>query len=309
MIEVQGLMHRYGPLIAVHELSFTVERGEVLGLLGPNGAGKTTALRAVVGLLSPTRGRIRIGGRPLDQGTAARAALGFLPEHTPLYRELTVEEFLRFVSRAKGVPAAQERDEIDRVVDLCELKPVRRRLIGYCSRGYRQRVGLAQALVADPPALVLDEPTVGLDPAQVVGLRDRIADLSRDKAVILSTHVLPEAQRLCTRVLILDRGRRLAEDRPEALAAAIGETSRVRLHATPVENVATVLASHPGVLSLVDLGNGQWRLELSDGTRPAKIVRALVEAGCDVDTCAPERLELEDVFLRLVRREDEGGAG
>ena len=299
MIEVQGLTHRYGPLTAVRDLSFSVPRGEVLGLLGPNGAGKSTTMRAIVGLLSPTHGRVRIGGHDLvDDSLAARSLLGYLPENVPLDKELRVREFLAFAARAKGVAPARVAGEVDRVVEVCGLESVRDRLIGFCSRGYRQRTGLAQALIGDPPALVLDEPTVGLDPSQVVDIRDRIGELAADKAVILSTHVLSEASRLCNRVLILHHGERRAEDTPDRLGEALSERPRLRITVSPVERAVGALR-----------GVEEWTVDATDtgvlvGEAGApEVVRRLVEAGCDVHEIRPERLGLEEVFLRLVRRD------
>ena len=301
MIEVRGLTHRYGPLTAVRDLSFTVERGEVLGLLGPNGAGKSTAMRAVVGLLSPTQGTIRIGGHDLaDDSRAARALLGYLPEHVPLDRELRVREFLRFAARAKGVLADDLDHEIERVIEICGLEEVRDRLIGFCSRGYRQRTGLAQALVGDPPALVLDEPTVGLDPSQVVDIRERVATLAADKAVILSTHVLSEASRLCDRVLILHHGERRAEDTPERLGEALSERPLLRIVVDPVDRARGVLDAVVG-LDVEDADATSLRVRQSGDRDAADAVRVLVEAGCSVHEVRPERMGLEEVFLRLVR--------
>lgn len=299
MIEVQGLTHRYGPLTAVRDLSFTVPRGEVLGLLGPNGAGKSTTMRAIVGLLSPTAGEVRIGGHDLaGDSRAARALLGYLPENVPLDKELRVAEFLAFAARAKGVAAADVAGEVDRVVEICGLETVRARLIGFCSRGYRQRTGLAQALIGDPPALVLDEPTVGLDPSQVVDIRDRIAELAHDKAVILSTHVLSEASRLCSRVLILHHGERRAEDTPDRLGEALSERPRLRIVVSPPARALEALRAVDG-----------WRVDATDdgvvvaeGDAP-EVTRRLVEAGCDVHEVRPERMGLEEVFLRLVRND------
>lgn len=308
MIEVRALHHRYGPLVAVRELSFSVQKGEVLGLLGPNGAGKSTTMRAVVGLLTPTRGSVRIGGHDLGTDSRrARALLGYLPEHNPLDRELRVEEFLAFAARAKGVPAARIRAEVDRVVGVCGLESVRRRLIGFCSRGYRQRTGLAQALVGDPPALVLDEPTVGLDPTQIAGIRDSIAELARDKAVILSTHVLSEASRLCTRVLILDRGECRAEGSPDELARALSQTPHLRVVARPTERALSILRSIDGVE--VEPAEDSLRVSAGASASTAEIVRALVHGGCEIDEVRPERLGLEEVFLRLVGSSGAEGSG
>jgi len=310
MIQVKGLHHRYGPLTAVEELSFDVARGEILGLLGPNGAGKTTAMRSVVGLLTPTRGLIRVAGSDLQkEPLAARRALGYLPENTPLYRELVVREFLCFAARAKGISRRDAGAEADRVIEACGLQSVAKRLIGYCSRGYRQRIGLAQALAADPPVLVLDEPTVGLDPAQIVEIRERIADLAKNKAVLLSTHILPEASALCDRVLILHQGRCVAEDSPERLGETMGGSPRliVVLQHQP-SDLGAQLEALPFVARHEALGLVEdawhWRVEMRERDQTPELVSKLVQLGCAIREVRNERLGLEDVFLRLVRPEE-----
>ena len=307
MIEVRNLSHRYGRVPAVRDLSFRVEKGQVLGLLGPNGAGKTTTMRAVVGLLTPTEGRVLIGGHDLvTESAQARRLLGYLPENVPLYPELTVDEFVSFAGRARGLSGAQLRSAVDRAIDICDLGDMRRRLIGFCSRGYRQRTGLAQALVADPPVLILDEPTVGLDPRQVVAIRDQIEEIAKDKAVILSTHVLSEASRLCDRVLILDRGVCRAEDSPDALARALSERPRLRVVARPFADGRSCLAAMEG-LSIVSESAEQsgLEIELGAGLDVAAVVRTLVESGCAVDEIRPERMGLEEVFLELLKQEED----
>jgi ABC-2 type transport system ATP-binding protein len=306
MIEVRNLSHRYGSVPAVRDLSFRVEKGQVLGLLGPNGAGKSTTMRAVVGLLTPTEGRVFIGGHDLvTESAQARRLLGYLPENVPLYPELTVEEFVSFAGRARGLGGAQLRRAVDRAIEICDLGGMRRRLIGFCSRGYRQRTGLAQALVADPPVLILDEPTVGLDPRQVAGIRDQIEEIAKDKAVILSTHILPEASRLCDRVLILDHGACRAEDSPEALARALSERPRLWVVARPFPDGRSCLAAMEG-LRIVSESAQQCGLEieLGAGLDAAAVVRALVESGCAVDEIRPERMGLEEVFLELLTHEE-----
>ena len=319
MIEVSDLTHRYGSLLAVDKLSFTVREGEVLGLLGPNGAGKSTALRATVGLLTPSAGSIRIGGHDIArEPLAARRLLGFLPEAVALYPELKVEEFLRGVARLKDVVKAREQGELERVLELCALQPVAKRLIGFCSRGYRQRIGLAQALIGDPPALVLDEPTVGLDPGQIVEIRERIAELARKKAVILSTHIIPEAQRLCTRVLILNRGRCMAEDEPGVLEQSLRGGNGVRLmldelaSEARVEEAKRFLARLDFVraFELKESSEGRcaFSLALEHRSSAARLIDALVRSGFKVCELSPEKLGLEEVFLRLVR-EEKGAAG
>jgi ABC-2 type transport system ATP-binding protein len=213
MIEARGLSKRYGDLIAVNDVSFTVARGEVVGFLGPNGAGKTTTMRILTGFLPATDGTAIIAGHDmLEDPLAARRSVGYLPEAPPLYPEMDVEGYLAFVARLKDVPRRRVREAVDRALERCALTAVRRRVIGALSKGYRQRVGIAQAVVHDPPVLILDEPTVGLDPTQIREIRALIADLVMPKngevqhTVILSTHILPEVEAICRRVILIHRG-------------------------------------------------------------------------------------------------------
>jgi ABC-2 type transport system ATP-binding protein len=304
MIEVRNLSHRYGPVHAVRDLSFRVEKGQVLGLLGPNGAGKTTTMRATVGLLTPSSGQVLIGGHDLaTESAAARPLIGYLPEQVPLYLELTVEEFVSFAAKARGLSGPALGEAVDRAIEGCGLTEMRRRLIGYCSRGYRQRTGLAQALVADPPALILDEPTVGLDPRQVADIRDLIEEIAQDKSVILSTHILSEAARLCDRVLILDRGVCRADDTPEALSRALSERPRLRLVARPRGQVQEHLSRLEKV-SVVTADDSGLEIELEEPMTASDVVFLLVEKGCAVDEIRPERKGLEEVFLELVAGEE-----
>ena len=229
-IEVRGVGKRYGEFEAVRDLSFRVERGEVVGFLGPNGAGKTTTLRILTGFIAASDGRALIAGHDVfEQPLAARRAVGYLPETPPLYPEMTVQAYLLFVAAIKDVPRARRREAVERVVERCGLKDVRRRTIRLLSRGYRQRVGLAQAIVHDPPVLVLDEPTVGLDPIQIREIRGLIAELvspahgAERQTVILSTHILNEVEAICQRVILIDRGRK-ALDQPLAELTADGHS-------------------------------------------------------------------------------------
>jgi ABC-2 type transport system ATP-binding protein len=316
MIEVAGLTHRYGPLTAIEDLSFSVARGEVLGLLGPNGAGKTTTLRAVVGLLAPTAGKVCIGECDMArEPLTARRLLGFLPESVPLYRELRVREFLRYVSLAKGVARENIASEMERVIEACGLAPVATRLIGFCSRGFRQRIGLAQALLADPPVLVLDEPTVGLDPAQVVEIRDTVAHLAKAKAVILSTHILPEASRLCSRVLIVDKGRAVADGAPDDLERMLAGGTQVRIvcgcdsagQRSGIERtMAQAVASATFTADAAAAGQAGWIVDVAQAAAVPRLVDALVRAGYAVQEVSPLRRGLEGVFLALVRQEHAG---
>ena len=221
MIEVRGLVKDYGSLRAVNGVSFTVQRGDVLGFLGPNGAGKSTTMKMITGFLRPTAGRALVGGHDVaaDPITVKRL-IGYLPENAPTYPEMTVEEFLDFIAEVRGFRApAEKQAHLDRVLDLCHLGPVRRQTIETLSKGYKQRVGFAQALLHDPPVLVLDEPTDGLDPNQKHEVRQLIKQMAAAKTVILSTHILEEAEAVCNRIIIISRGQVVANDSPEALRA------------------------------------------------------------------------------------------
>ena len=218
MIEARGLSKRYGDVVAVDDVSFAIGRGEVVGFLGPNGAGKTTTMRMLTGFLPPTDGTAEIAGHDIfDAPLEARRAVGYLPETLPLYPEMSVDSYLGYVARIKDVPRKKRRAAVDRAAECCGLKDVRRRVIGTLSRGFRQRVGLAQAIVHDPAVLILDEPTVGLDPLQVREIRGLIADLAAPEqgdaqhAVILSTHVLPEVEAICHRVILIHEGRKVVD--------------------------------------------------------------------------------------------------
>ncbi len=225
MIEASGLSKRYGDLVAVDDVSFSVQPGEVVGFLGPNGAGKTTTMRILTGFLPPTDGRVVIDGHDIfSDPLAARRAIGYLPESPPIYPEMSVEDYLLYVSKLKDVPRRERSNAVDRALERCGLTEVRRRVIGALSKGFRQRVGLAQAIVHDPPVMILDEPTVGLDPIQIREIRTLIGELAgvregKARTVILSTHILPEVEAICQRVIIMHRGKK-------ALDAPLAELQR-----------------------------------------------------------------------------------
>ena len=219
MIEVQGLTRRYGEFTAVEDVSFSVESGQIVGMLGPNGAGKTTTIRMITGFLPPTAGRVTLAGIDLEQKPVeARRQLGYLPENVALYTEMRVREYLAYRARLEGVRGRGAAEAIDRAIDLCLLsRRAPTRSSRTLSKGYRQRVGLATAILHDPEVLILDEPTVGLDPKQIIAIRDLIRDLGRERTLLLSTHILPEVELLCQRVMIIDRGRIIAQGTPETL--------------------------------------------------------------------------------------------
>ena len=225
MIEAIGLSKRYGDVVAVDDVSFSVDAGEVVGFLGPNGAGKTTTMRMLTGFLPPTDGSAKIAGHDIfDEPLAARRSVGYLPETPPLYPEMTVRAYLRYVANIKDVPRARRREAVDRALERCALTDVASHVIGTLSKGYRQRVGLAQAIVHDPPVLILDEPTVGLDPIQIGEIRGLIADLAGESGdtrhtVILSSHILPEVSAICRRVVMISEGRKTVDAPLDELTA------------------------------------------------------------------------------------------
>jgi ABC-2 type transport system ATP-binding protein len=213
MIEVANLSKRYGDLAAVRDVSFTAPTGQILGFLGPNGAGKTTTMRIITGFLPATSGTVRVEGFDVfEQSSEVRRRIGYLPENPPLYNEMAVAPFLRFVARLKGMSRGDIGPALDRVLDMCGLTAVRDRLLGHLSKGFRQRVGLAQALIHDPPVLILDEPTIGLDPRQIIEIRSLIKTLGGKRTVVLSTHILPEVAQVCDKVVIISDGRVVLED-------------------------------------------------------------------------------------------------
>ncbi|MBI3768592.1 MAG: ABC transporter ATP-binding protein [Deltaproteobacteria bacterium] len=218
MLEVRNLTKRYGDIVAVRDVSFSAAQGQILGFLGPNGAGKTTTMRILTGFLPATSGTAKVAGFDVfTESAEVRRRIGYLPESPPLYGEMTTESYLRFVARIKGMPKAAIEDAIERVVKLCGLEAVHDRLLGHLSKGFRQRVGLAQALIHDPPVLVLDEPTIGLDPRQIIEIRSLIGRLAGQRTVILSTHILPEVSQICEKVVIINEGRVVLEQDMAAL--------------------------------------------------------------------------------------------
>lgn len=307
MIEVQDLTKYYGPTMAINRIKFEVDRGEIVGFLGPNGAGKTTTLKILAGFLPPTSGAARINGYDcFTESIQARRSLGYLPETVPLYPDLTVAQFLQFAARAKGVESRQEKGEIDRVAEDCGLKEVRHTLIGSLSKGYRQRVGLAQALLNRPPLLILDEPTIGLDPTQIVEIRQLIKELAGDHTVILSSHILPEVSQLCQRVIIINRGQIVASDTPENLSRQLGHGSRINLVVQgPPTEVLSALRTMAGVKDAEVAGEDRYLVQGQNGgdLRP-ELARLVVERGWQLLELKAQEFTLEEVFLNLVTEEE-----
>jgi ABC-2 type transport system ATP-binding protein len=309
MIEVRQLTKCFGGVTAVSDVTFRVDRGEIVGFLGPNGAGKTTTMRILAGVFPPTSGVVRIAGHdPLREPLACRRAVGYFPEYAPFYPDLRVEGYLRFVARLKGLPRRARADAVAEVLAACGLEGVARRRVGTLSKGYRQRVGLAQALCGSPPILVLDEPTIGLDPGQVVEIRELVRGLRGARTVFFSSHILSEVEALCERVIVIARGRVVGQGTPRELAERLGGRDRVVLRVDgPVDAVAAALRAVPGVLR-VERDDGRFVVEgVREGGVAREVGEAVHRAGWPILELRREAPHLEDIFLRLV--EEGGGEG
>jgi ABC-2 type transport system ATP-binding protein len=313
VIEVQGLVKDFGTTRAVAGISFSVRRGEIVGLLGPNGSGKTTIMRVLTGFFPPSEGRVAIDGLEVgEHPVAIRERIGYLPENVVLYPDLSVQRFLGFCAEVKGVPRAARRARLDEVMAACGLVEVAGKLIGQLSKGYRQRVGIAQAIVHRPQVLVLDEPTVGLDPRQIVEIRALIKSLGGATTILLSTHILPEVSMTCERVIIIDYGRIIAEDTAEGLTRRLrgSEETRARV-AGPRLAVLQAVRAIPGVEEVREepAANGIVTL-IARSTRGDELRRDLaavvVRNGWDLLEVRALPMSLEDLFVRLVREDREG---
>ena len=301
MIEVRDLTKTFGAVEAVAGISFTVREGEIVGFLGPNGAGKTTTMRILAGIFPPTSGEIRIASHdPLRDSLACRGAVGYFPEYAPFYPDLSVEGYLHFVARLKRIARAARRAAVARVLAACGLEGVARRRVGTLSKGYRQRVGLAQALCGDPPILILDEPTIGLDPGQVVEVREFVRGLRGTRTVLFSSHILSEVEALCERVVVIARGRLAGEGTPAELGRRLGRRQRVWLRVEgPGEAVSAVLHALAGVDRVSEQG-GAFVVEGTLDDLARVVGEAMQRAGWPVRELRQETLDLEEIFLRLV---------
>jgi ABC-2 type transport system ATP-binding protein len=311
MIEVEGLTKVYGIKTAIDNLTFTVQQGEVVGFLGPNGAGKTTTMRVLSCYMPPTSGTARVGGYDIHtQGLEVRRRIGYLPEHVPLYTDLTVTQYLSFVAEAKGLSRLTRRQRVGEAIERCLLQDARGRIIGKLSKGYRQRVGLAQALLGDPPILILDEPTIGLDPKQIIEIRSLIRDMQGERTVILSTHILPEVSVVCQRVIIINEGRIVAVDTPESLTRRLQRSTQVLLQIDgPPDQVTARLREAPGVLQVaMKDGAGALRRYLveteKDRDLRQELARVVCGSGWGLLELRPVDMSLEDIFIRLVTEEE-----
>ena len=313
MVEVSHLSKNYGSHPAIRDLTFSVADGQVYGLLGPNGAGKSTIMNILTSYLAPTGGDVKVAGFSLpEQAQQAKACVGYLPEQPPLYPEMTVQEYLDFAAELKGVKKAQRREQVQQAARRTGLDQVMPRLIRSLSKGYRQRVGIAQALLGSPQLIILDEPTVGLDPAQVIGIRKLIRELGKTHTVILSSHILSEVQTVCDRVLIIAHGRLVAQGTPEELAAQL--TAKGTITATAQGSREAVVAAAGKVPGLTDLrvtdekgGEVSFTAVSTAGTDlRGALSLALAQAGCPVLNLSAETMSLEDVFLQLTETPESG---
>lgn len=315
MIEVENLSKFYGTVPAIQHVSFSVEKGEVMGFLGPNGAGKTTTMRILTGFMPATDGKASVAGFDVfEQSLDVRKRIGYLPEDVPLYRDMDVKSFLHFVARIKQVEKSRQANHIERVIDRCGIRSVSQRLIGNLSKGFRQRVGLAQALIGNPEVLVLDEPTTGLDPAQIIEIRELITELAREKTIILSTHILPEVSMICQRVIIINNGKIVAVDTTENLTDRMQKSTKVIMEVDgPTKEVRSALTDIAGVLGVETVEQVQdtaFRYQIDsekDQDIRRSLASAVVDKGWGLLELRAVEMSLEDVFVQLVTKE-EGGA-
>jgi ABC-2 type transport system ATP-binding protein len=320
MISVDGVSKRFGSFTAISDISFEVAAGEIVGLLGPNGAGKSTTMRILAGVFPPSSGSAKVAGHDVvSESLLSRAAVGYFPERVSAYAEMTVESYLQYVGRMKGVRRSALAAQSRAAMEATGVEPVARRIIGSLSKGFRQRVGIAQALIGSPAVLILDEPTAGLDPEQVADMRDLIRGLKEDRTVVISTHILTEVEHTCDRVIILHRGRMVAVDTPANLNRRLQRAGRIHVEiAAPVGDAVTLLERLAGVVSVTaQPGAVDGRALLTVLTERDRDVReALARAVADADWGLRElrsvAYSLEEIFLALVHDEPSGappGAG
>lgn len=314
MIEVEQLTKRYAGLTAVKEISFHVGKGEVVGFLGPNGAGKSTTMRMLTGYLPPTSGSAKVAGFDIaTESLQVRERIGYMPENVPLYPEMRVSEYLRYRAALKGVKGRKIRDRMTDVIDLCNLGDVVYKLIGNLSKGYRQRVGLADAMIHEPELLILDEPTIGLDPNQIRQVRELILNLARHHTILLSTHILPEVEMTCGRVLILNRGKIAAVDTPQNLRKKLHQSGTVVLEAKTesLREAEKFFGRSEGVSGVIaeDVGEGWGKFEISvdegfEGDMRQQVSALCSERGWAVRELTRRSVSLEDIFTQITRSEE-----
>ena len=309
MIDVRGLTRYYGEKRAISDVTFHVNKGEVLGLLGPNAAGKTTTMRILTCYMPPTSGTAVVGGYDIfDQSLEVRRITGYLPENPPLYTDMTVEDYLNFVSKIKGVPGDRINKEVDTVIEKASIGDVRKRIIGKLSKGYKQRVGLAQSLINNPQIVILDEPTVGLDPKQIIEIRQLIKNLGGDHTVILSSHILPEIEQTCERVVIINEGKVVAEDTVENLTNRMHGVQRINLQVEGSEEAIKQALQPIGDIQKLEFnakGNNisEVIVETPKDVRK-ELAKAIVNSGLGLLELSTERFTLEEIFLHLTTKEE-----
>jgi ABC-2 type transport system ATP-binding protein len=302
MIETEQLTKKYGDLVAIKDLSFRVEEGKIWGLLGPNAAGKTTTMRILTGFLPATSGRASVAGFDVfEQAEQVKQSIGYLPENVPLYPEMTVESYLGFVAEIKKVPASRKKAAVDRAVEITSLQPVRKRLIRNISRGFKQRVGIAQALIHNPRVIILDEPTIGLDPAQIVEIRQLIKSLKGEHTVMLSTHILAEVKEVCDGVVIINEGRLMASGSLDELAKSFSANDGVYLKLDKFDGQVIELFKQIPNLKSLQLEGSEIRLEWSwdNDLRPA-ILKLCLEKNLTIREMRSAAMNIEELYLRIV---------
>ena len=307
MIEIQNVSKRYGNKLAVNDVSFTIKKGEILGFLGRNGAGKSTTMNIVTGYISASSGRVLLDGHDiLEEPREVKRRIGYLPEMPPLYMDMTVDEYLKFVCAIKDVKPSYVKSHLDDITELIRITDVRKRLIKNLSKGYKQRVGMAQALVGNPEVVIMDEPTVGLDPKQIIEIRKLIKQLGEDHTIVLSSHILHEVADVCERVVIINQGKIVAQDTLDNLTRNISDTSRFRRRiAGPERDVYKAIRDIPGTRSVDEMGCKEPESYdfLVEADRGADIRRPLFnqmsKMGCPILMLRPMDIELEDIFLQL----------
>ncbi len=308
MIELKNITKKYGERTVLNNVSFKVEKGEVLGFLGPNGAGKTTTMRIITGYISPSSGDVIVNGHDIKkEPVKVKGVIGYLPELAPAYPEMTVLGYLRFMAGVKGLTGTAVASAVEHAIKQTNIDRVKHRIIGNLSRGYRQRVGIAQSLLSDPPILILDEPTVGLDPEQIIEIRNLIRELGKDHTIILSTHILPEVAVICNRVIVINDGRLLTGGDYNMLSGNFYKEKSYRLITAGADDrVVDLLKSVSGIKDVQRQGNGFEIMTDSGFKNPEVITDAIFKAGYGIKEFSSETASLEDVYIRLLSR-DRGG--
>lgn len=309
MIEVENLTRLYGPRTAIKNISFKIDKGDVVGFLGPNGAGKSTTMNILCSILPASSGTVRIGGHDIfDQSLEVRKIIGYLPETPPLYHEMVVSKYLQYAAGLRQMAHKKIAAAVDRVLERCGLKEVRHRIIGRLSKGYQQRVGLAQAMVHDPEILILDEPTIGLDPKQIIEIRNLIRELGKTHTIILSSHILPEVTQVCQRVIIINEGEIAAMDSLEGLTASLRNTRRLQLKVrNGADGIVQQLEALANVLTVHSDSDKEFTIETTpDSHLQEDIARLALDRQWGLEEIRPLAMTLEDVFLKLTTDESEG---